>query len=301
VARLARPSVIAALVLSGCNAAPPPAVVIQAPMGPGAAHPVPNTRPTIHAEQYPRIVPVLSDEELARRTDDFEAAAPGWAILLDPFGMLHRAECTACTKSAPNVHAIAADDRDAVYKLIAANDALLGFDERGKHLDYDLPNLIIALPGTETRIGYDGATVSRRGGTIIAHGHAWPHLAPGRALDPDVLKGKLRARYAGSDVTYDLRPLHYVARNEAGPLELHEAACWQSIADLPSSSGRTIGGLPPHACVDARTGDDLTGLEIAWRVDVKDGKVMRRLFRPGPGEPGGPIAAGDDPKGAASE
>jgi hypothetical protein len=232
---------------------------------------------------YPTLLPFITEHELSRRTSALETAWPGWTIVLDPFGLLFEARCMACSRDSAAKAPIDGADREAALRFVDENDELLGVDERGKSIYVDAPNLVVF----DTPVDSIGFHISRRDGVITVRPHAWPHLPPTQTMDADVLKERLRAIYPGADVSYELERLHFVARTMNGPLEIHQAACWRSRKDDQSDLRHAIADLPARPCVDARTGDDLTGVEIAWTVVMENGVVRRRVFRPAPSETGG--------------
>jgi hypothetical protein len=234
---------------------------------------------------YPTLFPILSDEELSRRTLELENATSGWSIVLDPFGFVHEVTCATCgvtTDSAP----LSASDREMTFQFLDEHEEAFGWKKNDRYVEEDLATLVTF---SSLRAGASRSTIiSHRRGKLGIRGHAWPDLPKTQTMDPDLLKEKLRAIYSGSDVTYDLKRIHFVAPTDAGPLEVRQAACWMSVNDdYRERARRVVGGGAARPCVDARTGDDLTGLEIAWSIETKDGKVARRVFRPTPPAVGG--------------
>lgn len=202
------------------------------------------------------VLPRLSNEELARRTNALVAANPGWRIGLDPFGRMMSA-----TKDLDE-HAGLADSRVFEPFLVKNADALGLNDANVRrvvngsgHVRYDqrigdflVGSLVADVTSTQASIL----------STMVRGFQATPLSDAERAAATSVLRGP-------SQDTPEVRelPIALVARAQ-GPAEFRHALCTS----------------PPDGdfiCVDAHSREDLTPsiASMAGTVDWERGKVAK--------------------------
>jgi hypothetical protein len=240
----------------------------------------PQARAPLADPAHARLYPVLSESELDDLTDAAKEKSPGWSITLDPLGFLSMAVCNDCRTTAPtDIPTISADDHARIEAFLKQQDALVALT--GPYVVKKSDTTTVGLFFQQiTPYGVAGFLHAQRiAGSIRISGHAWPRLPPLTGGKPDAdLEASLRTLSSDPDLTFErrIRPL---AHSVQGPVEIHAEACLTSIVDtMPRSAGDAR--PPPRPCLDAFTGEDLTGLSVGMRVSTRNDQVTeRRLLK----------------------
>jgi hypothetical protein len=236
----------------------------------------PQARAPLAEPANARLYPVLSESELDELTDAAKERTPGWSITLDPLGFLSMAVCDDCSKTSPTeIPSLSAEDHARIESFLEHQNSLVALKAPYvvKKSDTSTGGLFFQQ---NTPYGVSGYLHAQRiAGSIRVSGHAWPRLPPLEGGKPDAdLEASLRKLSSDPDLTFErrIRPL---AHSLEGPVELHAEACLTSIVDtMPRSAGDPRPASRP--CVDAFTGEDLTGLGVGMKISTRNGEVAER-------------------------
>jgi hypothetical protein len=220
---------------------------------------------------YPAVFPVLDDLECAFRTNTHEARTPGWSIQLDSIGMLSSAEWTDAPKRLPAEVKLTKGEHALVDAFLQAQRDIVAVDAPFVVKKYETDFGVLYQQVTKSCIAAS-VHASRIGGVLTISGHLWPRLPEaGTWIGDDDAETRLRALDSAPDLSFEHR-YNWVARSERGPLELREAVCLATSADMLEKMDER----PNRPCLDARTGEDITLLKVGQRVSSANGVVTSR-------------------------
>jgi hypothetical protein len=231
---------------------------------------------------YAPSFPLFTESELEVRKRSAQLMTPGWSITLDRLGMLCTATCEDCEWSVDDK--LAPAERSRVESFLTVQSSILALDGPGVVRRPGGPGTLMRFEQV-TPLGIAAEVyVERRGHKIVITGHAWPELPrPGLALDGATIDQRLRARDPSDELIVDrhYRPVVRVGRRS---LEIHEAACLycaDATAPVPRAPSHPLGEVhlgTLHPCVARRFGANISHVRFDFAcVDLRTGEDLTRF------------------------